>query len=53
MAGNTKPTTLRLTPADKANAQTVIASGLAIDLSSAVRIALALVAKRIVKGVQK
>lgn len=49
MTGSTKPTTLRLTEADKANARVIVDSGLAIDLSSAVRIALALVAKRIVK----
>jgi len=45
----TPPTTLRLTDQDKANARTIIATGMARDVTSAVQVALGLVAKRIVK----
>lgn len=46
---NTAPTTLRLTDIDRANAAKLIEAGLAIDLTGAVRVALALVAKKLVK----
>jgi len=45
-----KLTTLRTTPADRENIQRIIESGLATNMTSAIQVALALVAKRIVKG---
>ena len=46
----TKQVTMRLTDQDKANAQTIISTGMARDVTSAVQVALGLVAKRIIKG---
>jgi hypothetical protein len=46
---NTKPTTIRLSDQDKANAQTIIATGMARDTTSAVQLSLGLVAKRIIR----
>ena len=50
MSANTKPTTIRLTDQDKANAQTIIETGMARDVTSAVQVALGLVATRIIKS---
>ena len=49
----TRATNLRLTPADRANAQEIIEAGMASDVTGAVRVALALVAKRLVRGKRK
>lgn len=45
----TKPTMIRLTDEDKANAEVIIRSGAAANTSAAIRVALALVAKRLVR----
>ena len=45
----TKQVTMRLTDQDKANAQTIISTGMARDTTSAVQVALGLVAKRIIR----
>ena len=50
MSAQIKPTTIRLSDQDKANAQTIISTGMARDTTSAVQVALGLVAKRIIKG---
>ena len=44
---NTKPTTIRLTDEDRANAERIIRSGAAADVSGAIHVALALAAKRV------
>lgn len=43
----TKATTIRLTDEARANAERIIKAGAAADISSAIHVALALVAKRI------
>ena len=52
MSARTKPTTIRLSDQDKANAQTIISTGMARDTTSAVQVALGLVAARIIKGLR-
>lgn len=43
----TKPTTIRLTDEARANAEAIVRSGAAADISSAIHVALAIVAKRV------
>ena len=45
----TKQVTMRLTDQDKANARTIIETGLATTTTAAVQVALALVAHRIIR----